>query len=196
MLKDFSICSSRSPEVLWEAFFYLWSVLNDNFGFLSAGATTDQDKHHTSSLDIASMMLYWVFLVLALVGTCLGANFPIGQKFQIVLNGVPDTGKVLQPADAVVWDVDAEDTTAETITALHAMGKTVICYFSAGTYENWRPDAKQFPPGDLGMTLAEWPNEKWIRLGSTGVRNIMKARISRAAKKGCDAIDPDNTGML
>ncbi|EPE30352.1 (Trans)glycosidase [Glarea lozoyensis ATCC 20868] len=127
------------------------------------------------------------------MGTSMAADFPVGQKFQIVLNGVPDTGKVLAPADAMVWDVDAEDTTKETIAALHSLGKTVICYFSAGTYENWRPDAKQFPTGDLGTTLAEWPNEKWIRLSSTGVRNIMKARIARAAQKGCDAIDPDNT---
>jgi hypothetical protein len=112
------------------------------------------------------------------------------------LNGVPDTGKTLVPADAIVWDVDAEDTTAETIAALHTLGKTVICYFSAGTYENWRPDAKQFPTADLGTTLDKWPNEKWIRLSSTGIRNVMKSRISRAAAKGCDAIDPDNTGMF
>jgi hypothetical protein len=141
-------------------------------------------------------MLCWFFLALAFIGNSLGASFPLGQKFQIVLNGVPDTGKVLVPADATVWDVDAEDTTAETIAALHGLGKTVICYFSAGTYENWRPDAKQFPTGDLGTTLAEWPNEKWIRLSSTGIRNIMKARIAKAASKGCDAIDPDNTGVL
>jgi hypothetical protein len=141
-------------------------------------------------------MLYWFLLAFAFMSSSLAANFPVGQKFQIVLNGVPDTSKVLAPADAMVWDVDAEDTTAETIAALHNLGKTVICYFSAGTYENWRPDAKQFPTADMGTTLAEWPNEKWLRLSSTGVRNIMKARISRAAKKGCDAIDPDNTGML
>jgi hypothetical protein len=130
------------------------------------------------------------------MGSSLAANFAVGQKFQIVLNGVPDTGKTLVPADAIVWDVDAEDTTAETIAALHTLGKTVICYFSAGTYENWRPDAKQFPTADLGTTLDKWPNEKWIRLSSTGIRNVMKSRISRAAAKGCDAIDPDNTGMF
>ncbi|KAG9233852.1 glycoside hydrolase superfamily [Amylocarpus encephaloides] len=138
-------------------------------------------------------MLYWFILSFAFIGTSLGSNFAVGEKFQIVLSGIPNLSKPLFPSDAMVWDVDLEDTSAETIGAMKDLGKTVICYFSAGTYENWRPDSKKFVANDMGTTLREWPNERWLRLTSTNVRNIMKTRIDNAAKKGCDAIDPDNT---
>ena len=101
----------------------------------------------------------------------------------------------LPPTDAAVWDIDLFDNQASTIQTLKAAGKIVVCYFSAGTWEDWRDDAKDFPAGDLGKVLPEWPNEKWIRTGSTKVRDIMAKRIKIAAEKGCDAIDPDNTGM-
>ena len=64
-----------------------------------------------------------------------------------------------------------------------------------GTVEDWRSDAKDFPSGDVGKVLPEWPNEKWVRTGSTKVRDIMAKRIKLAGDKGCDAIDPDNIGM-
>ncbi|KAF9736317.1 endo alpha-1,4 polygalactosaminidase precursor [Paraphaeosphaeria minitans] len=121
------------------------------------------------------------------------SQFVKGQKWQIVLTGVPDVSKSpLPPTDAPVWDIDLFDSDAATIMALKATGKIVICYFSAGTVEDWRSDAKDFPVGDVGKVLPEWPNEKWIRTGSTRIRDIMAKRIKLAGDKGCDAIDPDN----
>lgn len=101
----------------------------------------------------------------------------------------------LPPTDALVWDIDLFDNPASTIKGLKAAGKTVICYFSAGTGEDWRDDYKDFPAADLGKVLPEWPNEKWIRTGSQKIRSIMAKRIKLAGDKGCDAIDPDNMGM-
>ena len=124
------------------------------------------------------------------------SQFQRGQKWQIILTGVPDTSKMpLPPTDAPVWDIDLFDSDAVTIQALKGSGKVVICYFSAGTVEDWRADARDFPTGDTGKVLPEWPNEKWIRTGSTKVRDIMAKRIKLAGDKGCDAIDPDNIGM-
>jgi len=100
----------------------------------------------------------------------------------------------LNPTDAQVWDIDLFDNDPSTFRTLKAAGKTVICYFSAGTREDWRDDANQFPAADIGKVLPEWPNEKWIRTGSTAVRAIMAKRIKLAADRGCDAIDPDNIG--
>jgi hypothetical protein len=123
-------------------------------------------------------------------------TFTRGQKFQIILQGVPDVSKIpLAPVDATVWDIDLFDSPASTVGALKAAGKTVICYFSAGTAEDWRDDYSSFPAADLGKGLLNWPNEKWIRTGSQQVRGIMSKRIQMAADKGCDAIDPDNTGL-
>lgn len=142
-------------------------------------------------------MLSWLLWAALFASPVLGdAEFVRGQKFQIILLGVPDTAKMpLTPTDAPVWDIDLFDSDASTIQTLKAAGKTVICYFSAGTLEDWRSDAKEFPAGDVGKVLKDWPNEKWIRVGSQKIRDIMAKRIKLAGDKGCDAIDPDNTGM-
>ncbi|KAF2649322.1 carbohydrate-binding module family 1 protein [Lophiostoma macrostomum CBS 122681] len=140
-------------------------------------------------------LLAWVLWVGFFVGISLGqATFTRGQKWQIILLGTPDMSKMpLPPTDAQVWDIDLFDNDASAMTTLKAAGKTVICYFSAGTWEDWRDDAKDFASADLGKVLPLWPNEKWLKVSSTKVRDIMAKRIKLAADKGCDAIDPDNT---
>jgi hypothetical protein len=141
----------------------------------------------------ALLLLLWSSFVVPSLGQNL--TFTRGQKFQIILMGVPDISKMpLPPTDAPVWDIDLFDSPASTIKTLKAAGKIVICYFSAGTAEDWRDDYRDFQASDLGKVLPEWPNEKWIRTGTQSIRNIMSKRIKLAADKGCDAIDPDNTG--
>jgi hypothetical protein len=148
----------------------------------------------SSCRTVFSLMLCLSFIALS---SAQNATFVIGQKFQIILLGVPDMSKMpLPPSDAVVWDIDLFDNPASTMKALKAAGKIVICYFSAGTAEDWRSDYRDFAASDVGKVLPEWPNEKWIRVGSQAIRNIMTKRIKLAAEKGCDAIDPDNTGMF
>lgn len=143
-------------------------------------------------------MLLYILVSAILVWTSFAQNvsFTRGQKFQIILLGIPDMSKTpLAPTDAPVWDIDLFDNPVTSIQALKAAGRIVICYFSAGTAEDWRADYKDFPNADLGKVLPEWPNERWIRIGSQAIRNIMAKRIKTAADKGCDALDPDNTGM-
>ena len=83
--------------------------------------------------------------------------------------------------------------TAETIHDIQSNGHKVICYFSAGSYEDWRPDADQFQNGtDLGKPLDGWPGEWWLNTTSANVRRIMLSRLDIASKKGCDGVDPDN----
>lgn len=94
--------------------------------------------------------------------------------------------------DVTVFDLDLFDTPKETIETLHRLGKKVICYFSSGSYEPYRPDSGDFEDADLGKELDGWPGERWLKLGSENVRNIMSKRINLAHDKGCDAIDPDN----
>jgi len=91
-----------------------------------------------------------------------------------------------------VYIIDLFDNSATTIASLHQLGRKVICYFSAGTYEDWRPDASSFKSSDFGNPLDDWPGERWLNTKSTYVQNIMKARLSLAASKGCDGVDPDN----
>lgn len=94
---------------------------------------------------------------------------------------------------ASVYDIDMFDNNATTITTLHNQGRKVVCYFSAGSYENWRPDAGAFNNRtDLGSPLTGWPDEWWLDTNSTNVRNIMLSRLDLAAAKACDGVDPDN----
>lgn len=125
-----------------------------------------------------------------------------GMKWQIVLDGVPDTKATLKPHDAPVWDVDMWDAKKADIDGLHKSGAKVICYFSAGTSESWRPDYNQLSKHNLGKICKEdscksfWGGEQWIDPRNKDVWEVMKKRIKMAADKGCDAIDPDNMGML
>jgi hypothetical protein len=113
---------------------------------------------------------------------------PAGASWQIVLEyPLNDTSP-----NVTVYDIDLFDNPNSTISALHALNRSVICYFSAGSYENWRPDAGQFKPSDYGKELDGWPGEYWLNTNSTNVRNIMSARLALAASKGCDGVDPDN----
>ncbi|KAI9504001.1 glycoside hydrolase superfamily, partial [Coemansia spiralis] len=94
--------------------------------------------------------------------------------------------------NADVYDIDLFINSASTISSLHSAGRKVICYFSAGSYENWRPDKDEFKAADLGKTLDGWPNEKWVNVTSPNVRSIMSKRLDLAKQKGCDGVDPDN----
>lgn len=101
-------------------------------------------------------------------------------------------GRINQRYPVDMYDIDLFDTPTKTIQTLQATGAHVICYFSAGSYENWRADAKKFVKTDLGKNLSGWPGERWLDIRSSNVRKIMKARMDLAVSKGCDGVDPDN----
>src|SRR2546428_12002059 len=95
-----------------------------------------------------------------------------------------------QSVNAQVYDIDLFDNSAAVVSALHASGRHVICYLSAGSYEDWRPDAAQFPAVVKGNSNG-WPGEKWLdirRLHLLGP--IMHARLDPCPPKGLDAGEP------
>ncbi|HEX8956980.1 MAG TPA: endo alpha-1,4 polygalactosaminidase [Burkholderiaceae bacterium] len=93
---------------------------------------------------------------------------------------------------ATVYDIDLFNTSAATIAQLQASGHKVVCYFSAGSSENWRPDHSSFTAADMGNAVTGWPGENWLDIRSANVRSIMAARFALAASKGCDGVEPDN----
>lgn len=111
----------------------------------------------------------------------------VGDTWQWQLQGPVNTGYNVD-----VYDIDLFDSSTATIQGLHDAGRHVVCYFSAGSYEGWRPDADVFISADLGNTLDGWPGERWLDIRSTNVRDIMAARLDLAAQKGCDGVEPDN----
>jgi Uncharacterized conserved protein len=99
----------------------------------------------------------------------------------------------LAATDAQVVDLDGVETTKAQVAALHAQGKKVICYFSAGSWENWRPDRKKFPKSVIGKRLNGWPDERWLDIRQPKLlMPIMSKRLDQCRDKGFDAVDPDN----
>ena len=111
-----------------------------------------------------------------------------GTSWQWQLTGMIDTN-----LDVEMMDLDLFDVSENTITSLHSTGKTVICYFSAGSWENWRLDKDDFPKEVLGNPLEGWPNERWLDIRALGeIEPIMAKRLDLASQKGCDGVEPDN----
>lgn len=94
--------------------------------------------------------------------------------------------------NVAMYDIDLFDTPTATITKLHNRGIKVICYFSAGTYENWRPDKAKYTKAMIGSSLPEWEGEYWVDTTNKDLRAILKTRMQLAKTKGCDGVDPDN----
>ncbi len=110
-----------------------------------------------------------------------------GTSWQWQLNKTIDTS-----FDVDMYDIDLFDTSASLIEQLHENGRVVICYFSAGSREDWRPDADVFPVMSIGKQLDNWPGERWIDIRNQTVRRIMQARMDLAVEKKCDGVEPDN----
>ncbi len=94
-------------------------------------------------------------------------------------------------ADAI--DVDLFDTPKSQVLALKAAGKKTICYMSAGSWENWRPDRALFPESVKGRPLDGWPGERYLDIRQIAILGpIFKARLDNCKFKGFDAVEPDN----
>ncbi|MBN1947771.1 MAG: endo alpha-1,4 polygalactosaminidase [Bradymonadales bacterium] len=111
-----------------------------------------------------------------------------GTTWQWQLTGLP----IDLSYQVTMYDIDLFEVPEETIDALHAEDRIVICYFSAGSHESWRPDAAQFPSSALGEPLDEWEGERWLDIRDIQVRQVMRDRLDLAVSKGCDGVEPDN----
>jgi uncharacterized protein (TIGR01370 family) len=110
----------------------------------------------------------------------------LSDTYQYQLQGAINTGY-----EVSIYDVDLFITTDGEIRQLKALGKKIICYFSAGSAENWRDDYASFNPADLGANLADWEGERYLDTRSANVRQIMQKRLDLAVQRGCDGVDPD-----
>lgn len=117
-------------------------------------------------------------------------------NYQLSTPLAPDGGDYLP--GVAVYVVDCFEATADAVAALRARAPAqgtpirAVGYFSAGSYEEWRPDAGDFAQADLGAPLADWPGERWLNVSSPRVRDIMRARLRMCKAKGFDGVDPDN----
>ncbi|MFU8875051.1 endo alpha-1,4 polygalactosaminidase [Micromonospora sp. SL4-19] len=124
---------------------------------------------------------------------CVGCwHPPLRTSWNWVLSAVPKPP--YRPVS--MYDVDGFNNSAADVASLHAAGIKAVCYLSAGSWENWRPDAAQFPAAVLGRTNG-WPGEKWldireIQSANSALRSIMDARLDMCKQKGFDMVELDN----
>jgi len=112
----------------------------------------------------------------------------VGDTWEWILEGTLDTSR-----DVAIYDIDLFDISKSQIKDLQNMGRKVVCYFSGGSWENWRPDKGDFPDSVKGKTLDGWQGEKWLDISQLDVlAPIMEARLDLAVAKGCDGVEPDN----
>ncbi|MBF0170522.1 MAG: endo alpha-1,4 polygalactosaminidase [Nitrospinae bacterium] len=111
-----------------------------------------------------------------------------GTGWQWQLSGDIDTS-----FDVAVYDIDLFDADAATVASLKAAGRRVVCYLSAGSHEDWRPDAGLFPREVLGRAYDGWPGERWLDIRRIDLlAPILEARLDLCRDKGFDAVEPDN----
>jgi hypothetical protein len=116
----------------------------------------------------------------------------VRESWQIQLSSTPKAPFL----KVSMFEVDGFDTPASTVTALHKSlpGRGVVCYIDAGTWENWRADAKKFPKSLLGKPDGGWPGERWLDIAkfNGALSRIMTARVQMCRDKGFNAVDFDN----
>ena len=91
-----------------------------------------------------------------------------------------------------VYEIDLFDSSQQEIDHLHNKQVYVVCYFSAGSYENWREDKDLFNPSVIGNPYEGWEGERWLDIRTQNVRDVMRSRLDRAIHKKCDAVEADN----
>ena len=100
-------------------------------------------------------------------------------------------GNINTSYNVELYDIDLFDSNKSLIQSLKNSGKKVICYFSAGSWEDWRSDANDFPSSVKGAKMDGW-NELWLDISNEKLAPIMRARLDLAKEKGCDGVEPDN----
>jgi hypothetical protein len=102
-------------------------------------------------------------------------------------------GEIDSSFDVDMYDIDLFETDKSTVQELKDQGYAVICYISVGSWEDWRPDAEQFPSEVLGKNYPGWPGEKWLDIRQIDtLAPILRARLDLCAAKGFDGVEPDN----
>jgi hypothetical protein len=106
----------------------------------------------------------------------------------------------LAPAP-VIYDIDGIINPASTVTALHAMGKHVVCYIEVGAAGNYYSTAQEGvgttyyaqlrAAGEFGRKVPGYP-EYYLDINTPATVSIIESMIDQQCKaKGFDAVETD-----
>ena len=111
------------------------------------------------------------------------------------------TGDAAPATNPTIYDIDAIENPASTVSALHALGDHAICYVEVGTAGNYYSAADEGIPttyyaqfqaaGVLGDKLSGYP-EYFLNITSSTTVSIVESMIQQqCAAKGFDAVETD-----
>jgi hypothetical protein len=113
---------------------------------------------------------------------------PTTAPWQWQLQGKLDFG-----VEAPVYDIDGFESTRADVRELQRRGRRVVCYLDVGSWETYRPDAGRFPRSVIGRKYDGFPDERWLDVSHFRLFAApLVARIAMCARKGFDAVEPDN----
>ena len=92
----------------------------------------------------------------------------------------------------ILIDPFEDATVAASVLDLQENGNEVGAYISIGTGETFRDDYEDIKPFLVSKQWGQWPDEFFINKTTTGVIDIMKARIDKINTWGCDWVEFDN----
>lgn len=93
-----------------------------------------------------------------------------------------------------VYDIDGNENTAATVTALHTAGDKAICYIEVGTAGNYYSTpyySELKAAGDLGKKLSGYP-EYFLNINASSTVTIIESMIQQqCSAKGFDGVETD-----
>ena len=81
-------------------------------------------------------------------------------------------GKFELTPGASVFEIDGFEYSAGDVKAIHAQGAKAICYLDVGSWEEYRPDAGEFPRSGLGNEVTDHPHALGVEGGDGGLRGF------------------------
>jgi hypothetical protein len=102
-------------------------------------------------------------------------------------------GRIDLSVPARTYEVDGFDVSKRVVRRLHARGRRAICYLDVGSWERYRPDRGAFPKQVIGRRYQGYPDERWLDIRRIDLlAKPLRARFDLCARKGFDAVEPDN----
>jgi len=107
---------------------------------------------------------------------------------------IPDI--IANARDGYVLIDSFTDNIHESIYAIKANGNEVGAYISIGTGENYRNDFDAMEEFLVNTAWGQWEGEYFVNSTTTGIINLMKARIDQIANWNCDWVEFDNMDWI
>lgn len=113
------------------------------------------------------------------------------MNYKVYLTSSDKAKRLKKVTNPCIVVIEPEDFTKNEIKALKEKGYTVLGYLNVGAVETYREYYTKLIPYTL-KTLDDWPDEKFLDLRRTKVRDFLVNRAEEIKNLGCDGYWCDN----